>query len=227
VFGWLWAVAPPLVQLAVFHFVFTRVLPLDVPHFAIFLLSGILAWNWFSTGVAVATDSLETRRDLVLRPGFPTILLPVVAVLVALADYLVALPVLLVAVAFTTGLGVEVLLLPALLLVQLLLMLGLGWVLASAHVFFRDVRHLVGLALLLGFWLTPVFYSAKGVHGLLALVYDLNPLARLIDAQRDVLLERTLPAALPLVAVGAFSAAVFAAGLAIFLVYRHRLPEEL
>ena len=225
--GWLWSLAPPLTQLAVFHFVFTRVIPLDVPHFAVFLLTGTLAWNWLSTGLTLAASSLEVRRDLVLRPGFPTVLLPLVSVLVGLVDYALALPVLLVAVAFATGLTPEALLLFPLLAVQLLLTAGVAWLVAPLNVYFRDIRHLVGMALMLGFWLTPVFYTRAQVPERFSVIYDFNPMAHLIDAQRTVLLDGAVPAGGPLALVSVASLAVFAAGLAVFLRVRHALPEQM
>jgi lipopolysaccharide transport system permease protein len=225
--GWLWAVAPPLVQLAVFHFVFTRVVPLDVPNFAVFLLIGILAWNWFSTSVSLATGALERSRDLVLRPGFATSLLPLVAVLVALVDYAIAAPILLVAVALTTGLGTEALLLPLLLAIQFGFAAGLGWALAPAQIFYRDVQHLVGLALILGFWLTPVFYTRDTVPDKFALVYDLNPMAHLVEAQRVILLDGTIPDAGALALVALASVVVAAGGLRFFLARQHDVPDEL
>ena len=225
--GWLWSLAPPLMQLAVFHFVFTRVIPLDVPNFALFLLTGILAWSFFAAGVSLATASLEARRDLVRRPGFPTFLLPVVAVLVGFVDYLFALPVLLLAVGFEVGLGPEALLLPVLVAMQLVLACGLGWLLAPLHVFFRDVQHFVGIVLTLGFWLTPIFYTRASVPPGFSLIYDLNPMAHLVEAQRAVLLDGVWPSPVPLALVGGAAVAVLAAGATVFAACHRSIPEQL
>ena len=102
--GWLWALGPPLFQLLATYFVFTKVIPLDVPNYPVFLLCGILSWTWFARSVGEGVVSLEMRRELVVRPGFTTWLIPLVSVIVALVDFLLALPVLLVALAVTTGL---------------------------------------------------------------------------------------------------------------------------
>ena len=225
--GWLWSLAPPLLQLAIFHFVFTRLIPLNVENFALFLLTGILAWNLFSTGLSLATGSLERHRNLVLKPMFPTFVLPFVYVLVGFVDYLVALPVLLIAIAVTTGLDMTALVLPVLLAVQLLLTVGLGLVFAPLNVFFRDVAHFVGLGLMLGFWLTPVFYTRSTVPDRFSLVYDLNPMAHLIEAQRNVLLYGVSPSLKSLALVALGSLVVFAAGAALFARSRQTLPEQL
>lgn len=225
--GWIWSLAPPLAQLAVFNFVFTRVIPLKVPHFALFLLTGILTWNWLSTSLVLASGSIEARRHLVLRPGFPTPLIPVVAAVVGLADYLFALPVLLVAAMVTIGPSAAMLLLPALIAIQLLLVIGIGWMLAPLQVFFRDVTHLVGIALLLGFYLTPVFYARGPSLHRFHLVYELNPMTHLIEGQRAVLLDGHLPTAASLFGVAAASVAICALGFAVFGSLRHSLPDQL
>ncbi|HET6305054.1 MAG TPA: ABC transporter permease [Myxococcota bacterium] len=224
--GWLWSLAPPLLQLVLVHFLFTRVVPLGVENYALFLLTGILAWSGFSRGLAAATDSLEANRSLVLRPGFPTPLLPLVAVLVAFVDQCLALPILLVAVAATSGLAPAVALLPALLAIQLALTTGLAWCLAPLQVFLRDTRHLVGIALSLGFWITPIFYAPRRLPDALGFLHDANPMAQLIAAQRAILLHGTLPDAAPLALVAGLSLVLLVAGFAVFHATQHALAER-
>jgi lipopolysaccharide transport system permease protein len=225
--GWLWSLAPPLLQLVLVHFLFTRVVPLGVENYALFLLCGILAWSGFSRGLAAATDSLEANRSLVLRPGFPTLLLPLVAVLVAFVDQCLALPLLLAGVAATGGLGPAALLLPALLAIQLAFTAGLAWCLAPLQVFLRDTRHLVGIALSLGFWITPIFYAPRRLPEALGFLHDTNPMAQLIEAQRAILLHGALPDPAPLALVAGGSLLVLGAGLAVFSACRDSLAERL
>jgi lipopolysaccharide transport system permease protein len=224
--GWLWSLAPPLLQLVLVHFLFTRVVPLGVENYGVFLLTGILAWSGFSRGLSAATDSLEANRSLVLRPGFPTALLPLVAVLVALVDQCLALPILLGALAWSHGLAPAAALLPVLLAIQLALTTGLAWCLAPLQVFLRDTRHLVGITLSLGFWITPIFYAPRRLPDGLAFLHDANPMAQLIEAQRAILLHGTLPDAAPLALVAGLSLGLLAAGFAVFHAVRHDLPER-
>lgn len=225
--GWLWALGPPLLQLVATYFVFTRVLPLEIPDYPVFLLVGILAWTVFARSVGDGTSSLEARRELVFRPGFAIALLPITAVLVAFADYLLALPVLVVALALTTGVHATWILLPAVLAVQLVFCAGLALLLAPLQVYLRDVRQLVGIAIAVGFWLTPVFYRRAQVPDEISWVYDVNPMQYLLEAQRELLIGGSVPEALPLVVVGLASLAVFAAGYAVFARLRHSIPEQL
>lgn len=227
VLGWLWALGPPLLQLAATYFLFTRVIPLDVPDYPVFLLVGILAWSWFARSLGEGVTSLEQRRELVLRPGFATEVLPLTSVLVALVDYLIALPVLFVALALTTGLHPEAALLPVLLVIQLLYCAGIALAVAPLQVFLRDVRQVVALLVSVGFWLTPIFYRRAQVPDSLTWLYDVNPMAHLIGAQRRILLGGETPALGPLAAVGLVGLVVLGAGYLLFAACRHAVPEQL
>ena len=224
--GWLWALAPAAAQLVVFYFVFTKVIPTSVDNYVAFLFIGIVTWSWFATGLVLAAASIESRRDLVTRPGFPLALLPAVGVTVAFADYLLTLPVLLIVVAATAGLSVTALLLPVLIAIQFLLSVGIGWLLAPANVYFRDVAHLVAVLLLLGFFLTPVFYSPAQVPDGYAWLYDLNPMAHLLEAHRAILIDGSLPVLGPLGLVAIAAVVTFMVGLGAFLSVRRSLPEQ-
>jgi lipopolysaccharide transport system permease protein len=199
--GWLWAIAQPLARFAVLAFVFTTVLPLGVPDYAVFLFSGLIGWLWFSASLVSATASAVDRRDLLLRPGVPRLLVPVVSVLTDLTDYLAALPVLAVILLFSGGIPVTWLLLPVVLLPMFMLVLGLGYALCSANVHLRDVRLLVGVATLLGFYVTPVFYTPDQVPERFRWIVDLNPVAASLETMRDVLVEGVLPDAGTLLSV--------------------------
>ena len=225
--GWVWALAPPLAQLVVFYFVFTSVIPTRVDDFVAFLFIGIVTWSWFATSLTLGAQSLETHRDLATRPGFPRAVLPVVAVATAAVDYLIALPVLVVVVGLSSGLHAAAITLPVLLVVQFLLTVGIVWTIAPINVFFRDVGHLVGVVLLLGFFLTPVFYSREQTPARFSAIYDYNPIARLIEAHRGVFLDGELPASGALLILTAASLGVAGCGLAVFTALRHRIPEQL
>ncbi len=225
--GWLWSFSPALLQLIVTQFLFTRVIPLGVANYPVFLLTGILAWNWFAGGIRSATGVLEVSRNFVLRPGFPTFLLPLVAMLVELVDYLIALPILIGALLLTTGVSATAALLPVFIVLQLFLIAGLGLMLAPLQRFFRDVRQLVGMVVTLGFWLTPVFYRQRQVPEAFKPLYDVNPMAHLIEAERGILLSGTLPTLGSVAVIALSSLLAFAGGCFVFSALKYSLPEKL
>src|SRR5207244_4911200 len=110
---------------------------------------------------------------------------------------------------------------------QLFLVAGFGLMLAPLQLYFRDVRQFVGLAVTLGFWLTPVFYRQRQVPEAFKPLYDINPMARLIEAERGMLLSGTMPSLGSVLIVAVTSIVTFALGFAVFSALKDSLPEKL
>ena len=96
VLGMAWSLVNPLAQLLVFVFVFGNVLDLGGPRYAALVFTGVLAWSWFASSITQGAGVIVDNRQLIRRPGFPSAILPVVAVCTNLLHFLLALPVLLV-----------------------------------------------------------------------------------------------------------------------------------
>ena len=186
-----------------------------------------IAWSWFQTALIAASYSVVANAHLVGNPRFPPITLPFVAVAVPLFDVLMALPLLLVLLATEGRLTDAALLLPLLLAAQLAFMAGLALVVSAANVYLRDVQSAVGVAMLLLFYLTPVFYGLKGIPPEFHWMLRLNPLTAFVNADRAVLYAGTLPALVD-VAIGAGATALaLAAGLALFRRLQPGFVDEL
>jgi lipopolysaccharide transport system permease protein len=216
-FGWLWALTPALVRFVVLGVVFSALLPSDGPDYLAGLAVGVLGWQWFSTGLEHVTSSPLDRSDLLAQPALPRPVIPVVSLLTDGFDYIAGLPVLLVIVVLDTGgLPATALLFPVLLVLQGCLTLGIGMATAAANVRWRDVRLGVALALSVGIYVTPVFYSAESVPERLRVWTSLNPLGALLEAQRDVLIRGEMPSLTTLVLLGTVSLAVLAGGWVLY-----------
>jgi lipopolysaccharide transport system permease protein len=215
--GFLWAVIEPVSRLIVLAFVFTRVVPLHIPNYPVFLFTGLITWAWFSSGIISATTSAVDRRDLLFRPGLPRPIVPIISVLTDGLDYLLALPVLGGFLLFTRGIPIEAVALPIALLPQLLLVTGLGMALAAANVYVRDVNHAVSLAMLVGFYATPVFYKPSTFPAAYRPWVERNPAAQFIGYQRALLVDQYFPFGWSFVKLTIVCFAVFVGG---FLVYR-------
>lgn len=226
--GIAWSLMNPLAQLLVFNFVFRYVLPLNIENYASFLFTGLLAWNWFQTSLLSGTGAIVDNRDLVKRPGFSALVLPVVSVATNFIHYLISQPVLL---TFLILSGIPIretaLLLPAIFAIQFLLTVGLVYFAAAIYVTFRDTQYLLGIALMLGFYLSPVLYDASAVPERFRWLYDLNPLAILIGAYRSVLLAGELPAGPNLIYLAILSSLLVWAGYRLFVRMSYRFLEEL
>jgi lipopolysaccharide transport system permease protein len=228
VLGVLWSLLNPLLQLLVFQFIFAVVLPLNIPRFPLFLYIGLLSWNWFQSALIEATGAIVDNRDLIRRPGFPSVILPLVPVTTNFVHFLIALPVLL---AFLLFSGVPlrplVLLLPLALAVQFVLTLCLAYVVAALHVQFRDTRYLLGIALLLGFYLSPVFYDPHSIPKAYQTLYHLNPMVTLIETYRYLLMEGNLPSLITLGIIAMVGATALLVVIRLFRQMSIQFAEEL
>lgn len=202
--GFLWSLVNPLLLLAVYTIVFDLVFRNragGVQPYAVFLLSGLFPWIWFSSALLDGTVSLSANAGLLRKAVFPAEVLPAVSTLASLAHYLLALPVLLVAIAVArfalhhpVG-GWSVLLLPAALVLQLPFTAGLALALAALNVHFKDVRDLLANLLTLTFFLTPILYPLETIAGVrpLRLLVAANPMTPFIRLYQELLFFGRVP----------------------------------
>lgn len=228
ILGVAWSLLNPLMQMLVFVFLFRRVLPLDIPNYPSFVFTGVLAWSWFQAALSLATGAITDNRELIRRPGFPTAILPVVTVTTNLIHFLLALPIPLLFIVIGGGrLTGAIVTLPLVIAVQFLLILGLGYLVATVHVTFRDTQHLLGVFLMLLFYLTPVFYDASIIPEHYQPFYRLNPMFHLITAYREILIQGNLPDLRTLLALAAIVGGLLWLGHRVFTRASYRFVEEL
>ena len=226
VLGLGWSQVAALAQVAVLVLIFSKVVQLGIPDYPAFVLAGMIPWLWFVGAIAAAADSVVSGRDLVRRPGFPAAVLPLVAVGTALINFLLTIPVLLVAIGLVTGrLPATAALLPVVMAVQIVLMLGPAYLVATVNVFLRDTGHLVAILLGLFFYATPVFYAHVPRH--YGFIVTLNPMAHLLAAYRQILLHGTPPNWSALLGLAAGGAVVAAACYGLFVRRERWFAEEL
>lgn len=228
VLGMAWTLLNPLAQLLVLNFVFSRILPLNIPNYPSFLFVGLLAWSWFQASLMNGTGAIVDNRDLIKRPGFPDSVLPIVTVSANFIHFLLALPVLLLFLILAKiPFSAAILALPAVFLVQFIFTLSLVYLVATMHVTFRDTQYLLGVLLLLGFYLSPVFYDSSSIPEQYQTLYHLNPMAVLIDSYRQIFLDGQLPSGEGLLILGGISLILLWAGYAIFRRSSQGFAEEL
>ena len=228
VLGVAWSLLNPLAQLGVFYFVFGVVLPLNIPNYAMYLLTGVLAWSWFQSSLLAATNSLVDSRDLIQLPNFPPAVLPIVTVSSHLVHFLLAFPIFLGLILSGGGrLSAALGVLPVVIAVQFVLTLGFAYVVASIHVTLRDTQYLLGIFLQLLFFLTPVFYEAAAIPPQFQWLYRLNPMVAMIEAYRSILIHGEVPDLAAMGRLGLGSILVLVVGYRIFVRTRNRFVEEI
>jgi ABC-2 type transport system permease protein len=184
--GFVWSMLNPAMYLVVFYIVFEKLLGSGIPHFEIFLLTGLLVWNLFSAGVVDATGSVVANSSLVNKVYFPRAILPLASVGAAIVNFFIQAVVLIIALAlfrYDVAWAYMPLLIPAL-LALILLTASMALLLSAVNVYARDTQHLVELGLL--GWLTPIVYPFRSVadklsgDGLPSGLLLLNPVTSIV-----------------------------------------------
>jgi ABC-type polysaccharide/polyol phosphate export permease len=234
--GVLWSLANPLLLMAIYVVVFSVLLRVggDIPHYALYVLTGLAPWLFFSTSLQMAARSMLDNANLIRKTRFPRQLVPLSSVATQLVTFGVMMVVLLV---------LNVALIPevrstawvAVLLAVLFVPLvgGIAVAVSAANVVFRDVEHLVGAVLLPWFFLTPVLYSFGTLPGvdehetLVDVLRWANPLTPPIEALRAPLWAGEWPAAGDVVYLVVAAAVSLALGAWVFTRADDRIATDL
>lgn len=200
VLGFVWSLLNPLAMMMVFTIVFGVLRPNhEVANLPIYLLCGLLPWNFFSASVTSGMNSVVGNGNLIKKVYFPREVLPVAAILAQLVNFLLALIVLFGAlIVFRTNFSPWLWTLPLIILIQTCFSLGIGLVLSTLQVFYRDTQMIMDVVILAWFFLTPIFYTPDQIPSTIytigglefsaqRLLYILNPMASLINVYRDLL----------------------------------------
>ena len=194
--GNLWLIIDPAVQLAIYYFLVGVVLNRPQANFPLFLFAAILPWRWFTMAIGSATESVR-RRDKVMRQiAFPQIVLPLSAVAASTTSFFFGLiPLFSLYLVYPERLTIWVTALPIVIFVQVLWTIPLAILFSALNVFFRDTGNFVRHGLRIGFYLSPALFSFERIQELLAqyppanLLLELNPMAWILTAYRDILYE--------------------------------------
>lgn len=219
--GVAWGVIKPLSTMVVFTIVFGKLadLPSGQVPYGVMVLAALLPWQLFTNILSGAGNSLLSNASLVSKVYFPRMIIPMAAVVVALADFLIAFA-LLVGMMLVYGVrpGITILLLPGFMGIAVLFSLGAGLFIAALNVKFRDFMHLMPFVLQFGLYLSPVGYSSSIVPDGWRFIYSLNPMVGVIDGFRWVLLGKTAPVFWPGVFISAaLSLLIFIFGFKFFI----------
>lgn len=195
IFGLFWAVIHPIFLMGLFIFIFgvvfkqkiggTLDLPLD---YTAYLLSGLVPWMCFQESLSKSCVTITSNKSLVKQVVFPIEILPVKTVLASLFTLLAAFSILVFYVLFSHGsLHLTYLLLPFLVLMQIVMMIGLAFLLSPIGAYFKDIKDIVQLFCTMGVYIIPVFYLPDWVPSLFKPILYLNPFSYFIWCYQDLL----------------------------------------
>lgn len=219
VFGFLWLLVNPVLQMLVIGFVFTFFVKEPIKHYYFYLFTGLLVWNFFSLSLTKATPSIVYERSLIKKATFPHAVIPVSIILGNLIHFFAAFVLTLVPLVFLGTLSLWRL--PHLFIGFLLLVsltTGLSLLTASLNVRFRDVNFFVQALLLIWFYATPVIYSLSQMPRHLLFLWRFNPMTAILQLFQYALVDAPAPGP-AMLASNTFTIALTA--LLGILVFRH------
>lgn len=217
--GVAWAVMQPLVTTLIFTLIFGFLakIPTDGVPYPVFVLSGVLFWQYFSKVVVESSGSLVKNEGIITKVFFPRLILPLVPALSAAVDLGISLAILLLLMlAYGVSPSRYVLLLPLLLLFGGLLGYGIGLILSPINAIYRDVSIALPFFVQIGMYVTPVIYPVSFVPEAYQWIFLLNPVATLLDTARAVLLGSPLPSLVAYGILCAWTALIFILGFRTF-----------
>ena len=220
IMGFGWAVFMPLLNTAVFSVIFMRVAPLHVTvPYPLFAFLGLLTWNFTASALRFAVSALTGNINLVTKVYCPREVFAISSVIVTMIDTLVGSVVLIAIMLFyRIGPGWAIVYLPVVVMVQIVFTTGVALILSMANLFYRDVKYLFELVIMVWMFATSVLYPTDLVKGVAGTIFRLNPMTAIIDGYRNVLLYGHSPLTTPFVwtALGA------SLSLCLFAVVFHR-----
>nr|AIF18240.1 ABC transporter permease (ABC-2.P) [uncultured marine thaumarchaeote KM3_82_C03] len=228
ILGVLWSFVEPLLLLAVLFVVFSTMFKFEIPNFPIYLLLGIITWNFFKNGTNFALNSLTNRSSLMTQIYFPRSIPGLSAGITAAIMLIFELMVLgIFMVAFQFAPPITILLLPLILGLQLLLVLGVALPLSVLNVKFKDTEFIWGVVVHAGFFLTPIFYQFDMLPQAIQDVLQFSPMVQVLTMAHHVVLYGILPSInTVLYSVGSILG-ITAIGYLIFRKYQARIAEEM
>jgi lipopolysaccharide transport system permease protein len=182
-----WAIFRPVISTIIFTFIFNRLAGFDssgIPY-PLFVLSGVIIWNFISEGITSSTQSLVNNANLVSKIYFPRIILPLSSILKGIVDLGVAMVIFIILSIYYKFIpDISLLLFPVAILWGFLATASIGTLFSAFSVKYRDIAQILPFFIQLMAWISPVGYSADKIPGKYAFIYWLNPMAGVIELSR-------------------------------------------
>jgi ABC-2 type transport system permease protein len=234
--GLVWAILGPLVWVFFLALIFSNVIGIKdravegdpTLNFGLFLYCGLLPFLTFSEALNKGINSIRSNSGLVQKVVFPLEILPFTNAVASMVDKVFGFGALLIMLLlFGRTLHPTLLYMPVIVVLQVLFILGLTYIMAVLGTFLPDVAEVMRPVIRGMFFVTPILWPPDRLPESLSWIEDYNPLAYLVNAYRDLILNGTLPGALSTLYFALFSVALFIFGFALFVRLRPKFADHL
>ena len=227
--GFLWTFINPLLQLLVYTFVFSIVMPNNIDKFYLYLFVGLIPWLFFSGSLTGGAACIINQKDMVKKIYFPREVMPIAYVTSNFVNMLLCFVVIF-GVVIVSGVGIRpvtLLYLPIIFAVEYIMCLGGAMLTSALTVYFRDLEYILGIVTMAWMYLTPVVYSIEMVPERLRPFMNLNPMTPVIVAYRDILYSKQIPEIGTLANGFILGVVVLVVGYVVFQKLQRGFAEEL
>lgn len=196
ILGYAWVILNPFFQMIVMAFVFSHIMKIPVigVPYAIYLYVGLLPWTLFANSLTASVNSLVNNASLITKIYFPREIFVLSSILAKIVDFALASVVLIIfLVWFRVPVTIHLLWFVPIFLIQQIFTYALSLLLSAFNLFYRDAQYVLSLGLILWMYLTPVIYPAELMPERYRWIFQLNPMAVLINAYRQIILSGSMP----------------------------------
>lgn len=231
VLGMAWLLLQPMILLSIYLFVYLVIFKMRFPGFSdwdyvLYVFCGLIPYIGFSEAINTGCNSIKQNLNLVNNILFPVELLPVRSVLVSMIGQLASLGLLLLLVAAKGHLGVQLFWLPYLFVMQVLMLIGVVWVLAALAVPLPDVSYFVNFTTIFFMFISPIGFQPDMVPPRLQFIVYLNPIHYMIDLYRCAITANTMPSLLNLTVYTVWCLGCFYVGSEVFKRFKDCLADR-
>jgi ABC-type polysaccharide/polyol phosphate export permease len=213
----------PLLVMIVLSVVFSGLFKRSIENFPVYVLTGRVVYSFFSEATIFAMDSIRNNAQLIKKVYVPKYFFPMSRVISSfIANFSAIIPIMIIMIATDMKFHWTNILIILPLFLLLLISIGIGLILSAVNVFFRDIKHLYNVILMLLMYLTPIFYPVEIIPDKLLAIVEWNPLFPTLRMFRDILMLGQYPYAMDLVIASIQTAVFFLIGVYIFYKTQHR-----
>ncbi|WP_080832562.1 ABC transporter permease [Cohnella massiliensis] len=226
--GFFWTLLNPLLMLLVYSIVFKFVVRIEMDNYTAYLFIGLISWNILSQSITAGSSAVIRNAGLVKKIYFPKEILPLAVVSGGFINYffslIILIPILLIA---KVQVGLPLLLLPLVLLIYFIFTLSLALLISGLNVYFRDLEHIMGILVMVWFYLTPIVFPSNMIPEEIGYIFDYNPMRVIIESFQQIFFYNQYPNAVELLVVALLSIVLLILSLKVFKKLSRHFAEEI